>query len=84
MIAVARGRYVIFVTGPVGAALAHVLEKSGRSMISVPVNEYGSDSYGVAIMRGDQTDLRPRALTPLRAAVATSRSDFLACTEAMI
>ena len=53
-------------------------------MISVPVNEYGSDSYGVAIMRGDQTDLRPRALTPLRAAVAISRSDFLACTEAMI
>ena len=57
MIAVARGRHVIFGTGPVGAALAHALEKSGRSVISVPVNEYGSDPYGITIMRGDPTDL---------------------------
>ena len=57
MIAVARGRHVIFGTGPVGAALVHALEQSGRSVISVPVNEYGSDPYGIAIMRGDPTDI---------------------------
>jgi len=57
MIAVARGRHVIFGTGPVVAALAHAMEQSVRSVISIPVNEYGSDPYGIAIMRGDRTDL---------------------------
>jgi len=56
MIAVARGRHVIFGTGPVGVALAHALQESGRTVISVPVNEYGSDPYGIDAMRGDPTD----------------------------
>lgn len=56
MIAVARGRHVIFGTGPVGVALAHALQESGRTVISVPVNEYGSDPYGIDVMRGDPTD----------------------------
>jgi len=56
MIAVARGRHVIFGTGPVGAALAHALEQSGRTVISIPVNEYGSDPPNTTIMRGDPTD----------------------------
>jgi nucleoside-diphosphate-sugar epimerase len=56
MIAVARGRHVIFGTGPVGAALAHALQQSGRTVISIPVNEYGSDPVGITVMRGDPTD----------------------------
>ena len=56
MIAVARGRHVIFGTGPVGVALAHALEASGRTVISIPTNEYGSDPYGIDVMRGDPTD----------------------------
>lgn len=56
MIAVARGRHVIFGTGPVGVALAHALEESGRTVISIPVNEYGSDPFGTTVMRGDPTD----------------------------
>lgn len=56
MIAVARGRHVIFGTGPVGVALARALEQSGRTVVSVPVNEYGSDPFGIAVMRGDATD----------------------------
>ncbi len=56
MIAVARGRHVIFGTGPVGAALAHVLEQSGRTVISIPVNEYGSDPIGTTVLRDDPTD----------------------------
>ena len=56
MIAVARGRHVIFGTGPVGAALAHALQESGRTVISIPINEYGSDPFGITVMRGDPTD----------------------------
>jgi nucleoside-diphosphate-sugar epimerase len=56
MIAVAKGRHVIFGTGPVGAALAHALQDSGRTVISIPVNEYGSDPTNTTIMRGDPTD----------------------------
>lgn len=56
MIAVARGKHVIFGTGPVGVALARVLEESGRNVVSVPVNEYGSDPTGSAVLRGDPTD----------------------------
>ena len=56
MIAVARGRHVIFGTGPVGSALAHALRESGRAVISIPVNEYGSDPINTTIMRGDPTD----------------------------
>jgi nucleoside-diphosphate-sugar epimerase len=56
MIAVARGRHVIFGTGPVGVALAHALERTGKSVIVIPVNEYGSDPFDVSVMRGDPTD----------------------------
>lgn len=56
MIAVARGRHVIFGTGPVGVALARALERSGRSVIAIPVNEYGSDPVNTTVMRGDPTD----------------------------
>jgi nucleoside-diphosphate-sugar epimerase len=56
MIAVARGRHVIFGTGPVGVALAHALVQSGRTVISIPVNEYGSDPVDSTVMRGDPTD----------------------------
>jgi len=55
MIAVARGRHVVFGTGPVGAALARALESTGRPVIAVPVNEYGSDPMDVVVMRGDPT-----------------------------
>lgn len=56
MIAVARGRHVIFGTGPVGVALARVLEQSGRTVVSIPTNEYGSDPPNSTVMRGDPTD----------------------------
>ena len=56
MIAVARGRHVIFGTGPVGVALARALEEAGRTVVSIPVNEYGSDPFGITVMRGDPTD----------------------------
>ncbi len=39
MIAVARGRHVIFGTGPVGAVLARALHATGRTVVAVPVNE---------------------------------------------
>ncbi len=56
MIAVARGRHVIFGTGPVGAVLARVLHETGRTVVAVPVNEYGSDPLQATVMRGDATD----------------------------
>ena len=56
MIAVARGRHVVFGTGPVGAVLARVLHETGRTVVSVPVNEYGSDPIQATVMRGDAAD----------------------------
>ena len=56
MIAVARGRHVVFGTGPVGSALARILRESGRTVVSVPVNEYGSDPVEATVIRGDATD----------------------------
>jgi nucleoside-diphosphate-sugar epimerase len=56
MIAVARGRHVVFGTGPVGAALARALHDSGRTVVAVPVNEYGSDPNDATVIRGDATD----------------------------
>ena len=56
MIAVARGRHVVFGTGPVGAALARALHDTGRTVVAIPVNEYGSDPLKATIMRGDPTD----------------------------
>ena len=56
MIALARGNHVVFGTGPVGAALAHALHESGRTVVAVPVNEYGSDPFEVTVMRGDPSD----------------------------
>jgi len=43
MIAVAKGRHVIFGTAPVGSALARALQGSVRTVVSIPSNEYGSD-----------------------------------------
>ena len=46
-----------------GAALARALQESGRTVLSVPVNEYGSDHVNTTVTRGDPTDfefaLRP-------------------------
>lgn len=56
MIAVARGRHVIFGTGPVGSALARALQESGRTVVAIPVNEYGSDPFDTPIARGNPTD----------------------------
>jgi nucleoside-diphosphate-sugar epimerase len=39
-----------------GAALARALQESGRTVLSVPVNEYGSDPVNTTVMRGDPTD----------------------------
>jgi hypothetical protein len=58
MIAVARGEHVIFGTGPVGVALARVLQQTSRSVLAVPVNEYGSDPFNTTVMRGDPTDFK--------------------------
>ncbi|MDA1278839.1 MAG: NAD-dependent epimerase/dehydratase family protein [Chloroflexi bacterium] len=56
MIVVARGRHVVFGTGPVGVALARLLRGTGRSVVAVPVNEYGSDPVDTDVVRGDPTD----------------------------
>lgn len=56
MIAVARGRHVIFGTGPVGASLSRLLHETGRTVAAIPVNEYGSDPVDATIVRGDPTD----------------------------
>ena len=56
MIAVARGRHVIFGAGPVGSAPARGLQESGRTVISIPVNEYGSDHVNTTATQGDPTD----------------------------
>ena len=56
MIAVARGRHVVFGTGPVGAALARALHETGRTVVAIPVNEYGSDPMQATVIRGDAAE----------------------------
>ena len=60
MIAVARGRHAIFGTGSVGTALARALQESGRTVVSIPVNKYGSDPVNTTIMRGESDRFRVR------------------------
>ncbi len=39
-----------------GPRWARALQDSGRTVVSILINEYGSDRFNTTLMRGDPTD----------------------------